>query len=276
MAQPDARQRRGARGTKLSVAVVASIALAGCGSGGGGAISSKVATSRPSISITRTAGGGANLPNRTTAPTSDEATPSTPIPTTAPSASPTTAPTSRAPKPTAPARTTAAPSTPVASSTAPTNPVAADSQSNGTNPLWWILLAMVVLAAVIAAIVVSSRKRSARRAAARALITDTQMAIDRQLPQVLMVVVPRTRSLSWAPVDAELVALQQRWAEAVTTASDEDRPQAQEVARLLDDLLVAVRAENDALLQGLDWTLLRPRVDQDRGAILAQLTPVQL
>jgi hypothetical protein len=93
------------------------------------------------------------------------------------------------------------------------------------------------------------------------------VAMESSVAQILVVSDPGSRSLSWPLVDSELVALQRRWEALAADSTDGDSQRADEVSRHIGELLIAVRAENDALLQGLDWMLLRPRVDQERAAI---------
>jgi hypothetical protein len=91
--------------------------------------------------------------------------------------------------------------------------------------------------------------------------------------QVLGYSDPQMRTMSWGPVEAELTALAQRWnASAATAPDDAGRSRSSELARLVGDLVIAIGAENNALAQGLDWSLLRPRIDEDRTAITRLLS----
>jgi type II secretory pathway pseudopilin PulG len=138
-----------------------------------------------------------------------------------------------------------------------------------------VIAAVAVLIAIGAVLFARSRRRSRWLAAAEALARDTRTAVEVRVPQVLADVEAPARALSWPPVDAELVTLAGRWNEVAGTAPKDRRSSSRETGRLLGDLVAAVRAENDALLQGRDWTLLRGRIDQDRAAIAALVGPVQ-
>jgi hypothetical protein len=120
---------------------------------------------------------------------------------------------------------------------------------------------------------VRSRRRSQWVAEAEALTKETREVVDLQLPPVLGYVDPQLRAISWPAVEAALVALTTRWNALADTAPDEELPRVQEIARLLQELVRGVRAENDALTQGRDWSLLRPRIEQDRAAIADLLRP---
>lgn len=262
-----------ARAIKLSLAFVVALGLTACGSGGG--VTSTRVPGAPSLTVTRT--GGVSLPSVGNGGTSDQVAPTAPAGTTGGETRPgaslpaLTPPTLTSPVATTPNDVSGTPTIAETSTATATSP-----QSTSTNPIWWIVLAAVILLVVLGGVLFGrSRRKSNWAAQADALTADTRTAVGVQLPQVLSYIDPQSRSLSWPAIDAELVALAGRWNTIAGTAPDEDRERAQEIGRLLGDLVVAVRAENDALLQGLDWALLRPRIDQDRGSISALLTPVQ-
>src|SRR5439155_546550 len=93
-----------------------------------------------------------------------------------------------------------------------------------------------------------------------------------RLPQVLTTQTTGERALSWPPLRADLTGLLARWDALAERASDDERrDRALWVRGLLDDLIAAVDAENEALAAGRDWTLLRPHVDEANRALSAAL-----
>jgi hypothetical protein len=69
-----------------------------------------------------------------------------------------------------------------------------------------------------------------------------------------------------------MVDLIRRWDLLVERAPDDERSdRAVQVRNLLQELVAAVDAENEALATGRDWRLLRPRVDQAERALSAVL-----
>jgi hypothetical protein len=145
------------------------------------------------------------------------------------------------------------------------------SESKG-NAGPWIILAAVILLGVLGGMLISrSRRKASLRARAAKLTADTRTVMDSSVAQVLAVTDARSRSVSWPAVDSQLVTLQAGWAGLAADSSTADKQRFESIRRGIGELLVATRAENDALLQGLDWTLLRPRVDQERTAITSLL-----
>jgi hypothetical protein len=83
------------------------------------------------------------------------------------------------------------------------------------------------------------------------------------------------RGLTWPPVRAARVDLVSRWNALTERASGEPRRNwSLRISGLLQELIAAVDAENEALTVGHDWTLLRPRVSQ-AGQALATVLAVQ-
>ncbi len=273
-----------------ALVVVGALALSACGSSAGGGLSRpalpSITVSAPSIS--------ASVPDR-----SGDATGITPTlptsggPTTSESVAPTEPPadtstpdaTTSSPEATTTITSTATVTRPAASATV--SIVASSSSSveittetqtqSGANKGVLIgLAAVILLALLIGALIARSRRKGRIRAEAAALTSDTRTTMDSSVAQILAVSDPGSRSLSWPAVDAELVALQRRWEALAAGSGEAESAQAEAVSGHIGELLIAVRAENDALLQGLDWQLLRPRVDQERAAInglLVELTP---
>ncbi|HEY4791500.1 MAG TPA: hypothetical protein VIJ05_09265 [Actinomycetes bacterium] len=120
-----------------------------------------------------------------------------------------------------------------------------------------------------------SRRRSAWDAQAAALEQDTRTATGTQLPPVLTAEDPGQRALSWPPLRAELVDLMRRWDLLAERApGDQRRNRTGQIRNLLQELVAALDAENQALGTGRDWRLLRPRVDQVERALSAVLAGV--
>jgi hypothetical protein len=245
------------------------LGLTGCDTGGGSDSATRPTTER---SGTRPAPSGtestsettsestteSTRPPRTTADTPTSAQP----PTTAePPSSPTTAPATSA--------ETRAPTSAPTSSDAGT-PAAAESE--GLGALGWTLLILLVVALVGGWLLWRSRKRSAWDAEAAALEADIGTATGTQLPPVLTAEDAGQRALSWPPLRATLVDLMRRWDLLAERAPDDQRRnRTGQVRNLLQELVAAVDAENQALATGRDWRLLRPRVDQAQRMLSAVL-----
>ena len=81
------------------------------------------------------------------------------------------------------------------------------------------------------------------------------------------------RALSWPPLRAALVDLMRRWDLLAEGAPDDQRRnRTRQIRNLLQELVAAVDAENEALATGRDWRLLRPRVEETGRALSAVLT----
>ena len=242
------------------------LGLAGCGAGGGSDSAARPTTersgTRPAPSRTEPANETTTEPTRpprTSAdtPTSDR----TPTSAERPS-SPTTTPQRSAEAP------TSAPP-PAAAGT----PAAADSA--GLGAVGWTLLLLLVVALAGGWLLWRSRQRSAWDAQAAALEQDTRTATGTRLPPVLTAEEAGQRALSWPPLRAELVELLRRWALLAEHAPDDQRrTRSGRVRSLLQELVAAVDAENQALATGREWRLLRPRVDQAERALSAVLAGV--
>jgi hypothetical protein len=239
-------------------------------------------SSRPSVELSATRTREAETPNTppspSARPTRSEAVlptppaesptptevPTKPPPTTAVAAPPTTA--AAAPPPTTAAATPPSP-TPAASAAAATTP------SNGLGPLAWILLAALVAAVIGGVLIWRARRRSAWDEAATAVEADTRTATATRLPPVLTMADAASRALSWPPVRASLVDLVGRWDRLAQQAPDSRRKdRATWLRGVLQDLVAAVDAENEALANGRDATLLRPRVEDAERALSAALS----
>ncbi|HSO51244.1 MAG TPA: hypothetical protein VL330_00510, partial [Actinomycetes bacterium] len=174
---------------------------------------------------------------------------------------------------TAPPTSAEAPTTaevPTTASTAAGTPAAAES--GGPGALVWVLLALLVVGVVAGWLIWRSRRRSAWEAQAVALEDDTRTVTGTQLPPVLTAEDAGQRALSWPPLRAALDDLTRRWGLLAEGAPDGlQRDRAGQVRGLLQELVAAVEAENEALATGRNWRLLRPRVDELGRALSAAL-----
>jgi hypothetical protein len=244
------------------------LGFTGCGAGGGSDSATRPTTER---SGTRPAPSGTESPNETT--TEPTRPPRTTADTPASTRTPTTV-----ERPSSPTTTPAASAEALAPTSAPTptaagTPAAAESEGLGT--LGWTLLILLVVALAVGWLLWRSRRRSAWDAQAAALEQDTRTATGTRLPPVLTAEDAGQRALSWPPLRAELVDLMRRWDLLAERAPDDQRRnRSGQVRNLLQELVAAVDAENQALATGRDWRLLRPRVDQAERALSAVLAGV--
>src|SRR5918993_1922008 len=241
------------------------LGLSGCGAGGGGDSATRSTTER---SGTRPAPSGTESPSETTtAPTRPPRTTADTPPSTR---TPTTAERPTTPTTSAEAQAPTATPTPSAAGTP-----AAAAESEGLGALGWTLLILLVVALAAGWLLWRSRRRSAWDAQAAALEQDTRTATGIQLPPVLTAEDAGQRALSWPPLRAELVDLVRRWELLAERAPDDQRRnRTGQIRNLLQELVAALDAENQALGTGRDWRLLRPRVDQAERALSAVLAGV--
>jgi hypothetical protein len=151
----------------------------------------------------------------------------------------------------------------------------AAAESEGLGALGWSLLILLVVAVAGGWLILRSRKRSAWDAEAAALEDQTRTTIGTQLPSVLTAETAGQRALSWPPLRAALSDLVRRWELLAERAPDDQRRyRCGQIRSLLQELLAAVDAENQALAAGRDWRLLRPRVDQAAQVLSAVLAGV--
>jgi hypothetical protein len=221
--------------------------LSGCG-GGDGESATRPSTER---SGTRTAPSVSELPSVTaTAPTRTTRTSAE---------TPTSTRTSTSVEPTTSATNPPTTSPPTSAAGTP-----ASAESQGLGALGWALLILLVVGLVAAAWMIwRSRRRSAWDAEAGALEQDTRAVTSTQLPSVLTAETAGQRALSWPPLRAGLSDLVRRWELLAERAPDDRRrDRSTQIRGLLQELVAAVDAENEALATGRDWRLLRPRVDQ--------------
>ena len=267
--EPGIRRRRSTTAWLLAGLVLSLVlGLTGCGAGGGSGSATRSTTER---SGTRPAPSGTESPSETT--TEPTRPPRTTADTPTSAQTPTTAerpssPTTR-PVTSAEALTLTSAPTPSAAGT----PAAAESE--GLGAFGWTLLILLVVALAAGWLVWRSNRRSAWDAQAAALEADTRTATGTQLPPVLTAEDAGQRALSWPPLRAELVELMGRWDLLAEGAPDDQRRnRTGQVRNLLQELVAAVDAENEALATGRDWRLLRPRVDQAQRALSAVLAGV--
>ena len=270
--EPKVRRRRTSTAWLLAGLVLSlALGLTGCDAGGGSDSATRTTTERsgtlPAPSRTESTGGtesssetttDSTRPPRTTADTPTSAQPPT---TDEPPSSPTT-------RPATSAETRAPTSTPTSSDAG--TPAAAESE--GLGALGWTLLILLVVALIGGWLLWRSRKRSAWDAEAAALEADTGTATGTQLPPVLTAEDAGQRALSWPPLRATLVDLMRRWDLLAERAPDDQRRnRTAQIRNLLQELVAAVDAENEALATGRDWRLLRPRVDEAQRVLSAVL-----
>jgi hypothetical protein len=231
------------------------LGLTGCGAGDGSDSATRPTTER---SGTRPAPSGTESPSETTT----EAT--RPPRTTADTPTSDRTPTS--------AERPNSPTTPAATSAAGT-PAAAESQ--GLGAFGWTLLILLVVALAAGWLILRSRRKTAWDRDATALEADTRATTSTQLPAVLTAETAGERALSWPPLRAALSDLMRRWDLLAERAPDDQRRnRTGQVRNLLQELVAAMDAENQALATGRDWRLLRPRVNQAERALSAVLAGV--
>jgi hypothetical protein len=244
------------------------LGLTGCGAGGGSDSATRPTTER---SGTRPEPSGTESPNETT--TEPTRPPRTTADTPASTQTPTTV-----ERPSSPTTTPERSSEALAPTSAPTPSAAgtpAAAESEGLGALGWTLLILLVVALAVGWLLWRSRRRSAWDAQAAALEQDTRTATGTQLPPVLTAEDAGQRALSWPPLRAALVEPLRRWDLLAERAPDNQRRnRSGQVRNLLQELVAAVDAENEALATGRDWRLLRPRVDQAERALSAVLAGV--
>jgi hypothetical protein len=244
------------------------LGLTGCGAGGGSDSATRPTTER---SGTRPAPSGTESPSETT--TEPTRPPRTTADTPTSDRTPTTAERPNSPTTTPERSTEALAPTSAPETSAAGTPAAAESE--GLGALGWTLLILLVVALAVGWLVWRSHKRSAWDAQAAALEADTRTATGTRLPPVLTAEDAGQRALSWPPLRAELVELMGRWDLLGEGASDDQRRnRTGQIRNLLQELVAAVDAENEALATGRDWRLLRPRVDQAQRALSAVLAGV--
>jgi hypothetical protein len=242
--------------------------------------SSERSTDRPSSAEPDAA--RSREPDRTTAPAEatrpPRSTAAAPKPSrTTAAAEPTTRPPTSAavalPEPAQTTRTATAvqtTATPAASASA----AAAAAVSQGMGPFGWLVLIALLAAMIIGGLLVyRSQRRSAWDTEARALESETRTVTTTRLPPVLSTTTISRRGLAWPPVRAALGDVVSRWNSLTERASGEDRRNwSLRISGLLQELMAAVDAENEALAAGRDWMLQRPAVSRAEEALAAALT----
>jgi len=256
------------------------LGLSGCDAGGGNGSASRPSTER---SGTRPAPSGTESPSETESPSDTTVEPTrspqtsvdTPTSTERPTSTRTPTSAERPSSPTTTPATSAETRTPTSAPTSEAAGTPAAAESEGLGALGWILLAVLVVALAGGWLLWRSRKRSAWDAEAAALEAEIGTATGTQLPSVLTAEDSGQRALSWPPVRATLVDLMRRLDLLAERAPDDQRRnRTGQVRNLLQELVAAVEAENQALATGRDWRLLRPRVDQAARMLSAVLAGV--
>jgi hypothetical protein len=218
----------------------------------------------PGGTTTRPTATTAATPARTTAATAARTTDAAPAP---------------APTTTRPPTTTTAATPEPAETTPPTTPAQSASAaavtggSSGLGPFGWLVLLVLAAGAVVGAVLVArSQRRSAWDTEARALESETRAVATVRLPPVLSTTTTGRRGLAWTPVRADLTTVLSRWIDLTERASGEARRNwSMRISGLLQELIAAVDAENEALAAGPDWLRLRPAVHRAENALAAVL-----
>jgi hypothetical protein len=152
-------------------------------------------------------------------------------------------------------------------------PSAAATTTGAAGALGWLLLLFLALAGLVVGLVVRrSRRAAAWDAEAYAATAATRTLTDLRLPPVLTAQSAGERALTWPLVRDDLIGQANRWGSLADQAPDDQRREsAGWLAGLLQELVVAVDAESQALATGREWRLLRPRVDAAGQAVAAAL-----
>jgi hypothetical protein len=291
-------RRAGSTSVLAGLLVGGIVGLSACGAGDGepsARPSADVSIDRPSrepdagtsppADATRTQATRSREVERTTEPPETPTRPPTPAETTTrpptPAETTTRPPTSAAVVPTqttgttTSAKTTPPPTTqqPAATLAASEPAAAAAAESEGIGPFGWFVLIGLLMAMIIGGLLLyRSQRKSAWDAEARALEAETRTVVDTRLGPILTAITVEQRGLTWPPVRVGLVDLVHGWDALTERASGERRRSwSLRISGLLQDLIAAVDAENEALAVGRDWTLLRPRVSQAAQALSAVL-----
>jgi len=163
---------------------------------------------------------------------------------------------------------TTEPAEPTASASAVAGTPVADT-SSGLGPLGWLILVLLAAGVLGGVLIWRSRRRGRWAADAGTLVVDTRTVVDVRLPSVLATVTAAQRALSWPPVRADLADLVRRWGLLSQNAPGDERADwSRQVWSILEELVTAVDAENEALAADREWRPLRQRID-DAGRALA-------
>ncbi|MEV6596658.1 hypothetical protein AB0M36_07275 [Actinoplanes sp. NPDC051346] len=155
----------------------------------------------------------------------------------------------------------------------PVPSASAVAASTGLGPFGWFLLFVLFAALIVGGLLVYlAQRKSAWDAEARELARETRALTGTRLPPVLTAITAGQREVAWLPVRVGLTELVGRWTVLIERAAGEPRRNwSLEVSGLLQDLVAAVDAENEALALGREWMLLRPRVNRVEEALAAVL-----
>jgi hypothetical protein len=147
------------------------------------------------------------------------------------------------------------------------------AESEGVGPFGWLVLIGLLAAMIIGGLLLyRSQRKSAWDTEATALAAETRTVIDTRLGLVLTATTAGQRGLTWPPVRVILIDLVNRWNGLTERSSGEPRRNwSLQINGLVQDLIAAVDAENEALAVGRDWTLLGRRVSQAEQALSAVL-----
>ena len=164
----------------------------------------------------------------------------------------------------------AQPAAPTTTASAPDTAAAAEQETIGdVGCLLLILLVGLVIGGVA---IWRSQQKSGWDAEAATLVGSTDATVA-QLPSVLTTTTGGQRGLTWPPLRAAFADLIGRWGELASRASiEERRVWAMQIRELIQNLVLAVDAENEAMAFDYDWRLLRPRTVAAEQALTAMIT----
>jgi hypothetical protein len=169
-------------------------------------------------------------------------------------------------QPTVPAATQpAAPGT----ATTPATTTAAETQTIGD--VGCLLLILLVGLVIGGLAVWRMQQKSGWDTEAVTLVGHTDATVA-QLPSVLTTTTAEQRALTWPPLRAGFVELMNRW-ELLATRTNDDQRQvwALQIRGMIQDLVGAVDAEDEAMAFDYDWRLLRPRTAAAEQALSSTL-----
>jgi hypothetical protein len=265
------RSRRAAATALTAMVIGMTLGTAGCGDGdAGNARTPSKAADREAPTTT----GRSPQPARSTRAEPVATRPSASAAPRAASSGPTSKPASRTPPPAAAAAVpTGAAATPASAPGPAISAVPAAAAASGIGPGGWLLLLTLGAALVVGVLLLyRSQRRSAWDSEARALGSETRAEVGPPLSSVLIAGRAGPRGLTWPPLRASLTDLVSRWNDLVERAhSDERRTWSAQISALLQNLVAAVDAENEAMVLGEDWTVVRPHVRQTLQSLTAAL-----
>jgi hypothetical protein len=149
------------------------------------------------------------------------------------------------------------PAAPAAAASTPATTTAAESQALGDVGCLLLILMVGLLIGGLA--IWRTHQKSGWDTEAATLVAGTDATVA-QLPPVLATTTTAQRALTWPPLRAALVDLMDHWGALAQQESDDHRRMwCLQLRGLIQDLVLAEDAENEAMAFHDDWRLLRPR-----------------